>query len=234
MAPVSTGTAIDENSTLRPEGGSGLVPLPQPALLKQETPPPTATAPPEQRQPASAPEDRLHASVYWDQAAAIFASHREALDRETDPVRRMSLIRTLAGYVRVHTPAALDWAMGLEDTDERRAALEAINHNALSGIGVRIEVDDTGFPRIKDTTVLSAIASTGLVEQGDYIVGMMGENGQPIYFKDLPIHQIVQVLRGQPGTEVQLIMERVPAQGGTPFAFDVSVHRSMLVIQPPY
>ena len=125
--------------------------------------------------------------------------------------------------------------MALQDPSEQRAALEAINQSSLSGIGARIETDDTGFPRIRETTVLSAIAATGLVEPGDYIVGMVNEDGQPVSFEHLSIQQVVQQLRGPSGSEIQLLIERLPSEGnGASQTFDVSVQRSLLVIQPPY
>jgi general secretion pathway protein F/type IV pilus assembly protein PilC len=49
------------------------------------------------------------------------------LGRENDPDKRMDLIRSMARNVRTDTPRTLDWAMGLENPDERRAALDAIN-----------------------------------------------------------------------------------------------------------
>jgi C-terminal processing protease CtpA/Prc len=125
--------------------------------------------------------------------------------------------------------------MSLEDTEEKRAALKAINQNALAGIGARIKVDETGFPKITETTILSAIASTGQVESGDYITGIVNEDGSTIYFKGRPVQQIVQYLRGQPGTEVRLLMERLMPEGSDePYAFEVPLLRSIIVMQPPY
>ncbi len=132
------------------------------------------------------------------------------------------------------TPSTLDWAMGLEDPEERRAAFEAINDNALTGIGARIETDETGLPKIRETTILSAVASTGQVEAGDYISGMVNHDGSIVYFKDRPIRQIVQYLRGQAGSEIQLLMERASDDGSDPYSFDVSVQRSLIVVQPPF
>ncbi len=72
---------------------------------------------------------------YWEAQARRFNQLQDRLSRETDPAKRKGLIRAIAGYVRVDTLRALDWAMNLTDPAERRAALEAINKNALVGIG---------------------------------------------------------------------------------------------------
>ena len=157
------------------------------------------------------------------------------LNQEADPAKRTNLIQAMAKNIRIDTLSTLDWAMGLEDPEEQRAALDAINKNALVGIGARLQVDETGLPRIMETTVLSALASTGMTEPGDYISGMVNGDGSILYFKDRPIRQIVQLLRGQPETEVRLLMERAPAEGrAEPYSFDVAVQRSMIVVHPPF
>ncbi|RKX46195.1 MAG: hypothetical protein DRP64_03540 [Verrucomicrobia bacterium] len=157
------------------------------------------------------------------------------LNEENDPAKRMNLIRVMGRNVRIDTLSTLDWAMGMEDPEEQRAALDAINQNALVGIGARIQTDETGLPKIVDTTILSAIASTGMAEPGDYISGMVNSDGSTTYFKDLPVRQIVQFLHGQPGTEIRLLMERAPTEGDTePYSFDVPVLRSMIIMQPPF
>jgi C-terminal processing protease CtpA/Prc len=172
---------------------------------------------------------------YWKRMGARFEQLEAGLSGESNLARRAGLIREMAGYVRVDTPRAIDWAMSLVDPVEKRAALEAINKNALVGIGAQIKVDETGLPKIMDTTLLSAIASTGMAAAGDYISGMVTEDGSTIYFKDRPVRQIVQFLRGQPGTEIQLLMERVPTEGhAKPYSFDVAVQRSMIIVHPPF
>ena len=167
--------------------------------------------------------------------ALQFEHQRLRFNQETDPAKRKNLIESMARNVQIDTLSTLDWAMALEDPAEKRAALEAINKNALAGIGARIHVDETGFPKITKTTVLSAVASTGQVESGDYITGIVNEDGSTIYFKNRPVQQIVQYLRGQSGTEVRLLMERIMPEGSDEsYVFDVPVIRSIIVMQPPY
>jgi C-terminal processing protease CtpA/Prc len=200
---------------------------PQPAPLKTPKQSPA--------KPSRADQLKVDQARYWDQVEKNFTRHMEQLDLERNPTKRMSLIRRIAQYVRADTLGTLDWAATLTNPTEQRAALEAIGKNALSGIGAQIEVDQTGLPKIKETTILSAVDSTGMVEPGDYISGMVKADGSTIYFKGRPIHQIVQYLRGQPGTEVQLLMERISTDGQTePYSFDIPVLRSMIVVHPPF
>ena len=229
--PMQTQTAVVPSLDVR----AAIPPRPTPATKKPEPEVPSRSASPKIKNPPKAgmPIPRP-ATQYWKHAAHRFEQQGKMLSQETDPAKRMNLIQTMARNVRIDTLSTLDWAMSLEDPAEQRAAMEAINKNALVGIGARIQVDETGLPKIVNTTVLSAVASTGMTEPGDYISGMVNGDGSIIYFQDLPIREIVKLLHGQPGSEIQLLMERAPADGHTePYSFDVPVRRSMIIMQPP-
>jgi C-terminal processing protease CtpA/Prc len=170
---------------------------------------------------------------WWEQQLRRLDRLEETLNSETDPARRRKLIQQLGAYVRVDTLRSLDWAMSLIDPQERRTALDSINRHALVGIGARIETDRTGFPKIRETTVMSAVAATGRVEPGDYITGMEDESGNVLSFEGLPAREIVHRLRGEAGSEVRLLMERAPEGEAPAYPFEVTVQRSLLVIQPP-
>jgi C-terminal processing protease CtpA/Prc len=225
---------VDSGAKRKELSASLTEPKPKPTQKAAITPAkaaPSASMTPPEREPPKRPDP----AQYWEVQARRFNRLLERFAGEQDPSRRKALIRALAGYVRIDTLGTLDWAMSLQDPYEKNAALEAISKSSLSGIGARIETDETGFPKIRETTVLSAIAATGQVEPGDYITGMIDSNGRPISFEGLSMQQVVKHLRGEPGSEVQLLMERVPGNGsGETYIFDVPVQRSMLIIQPPY
>jgi C-terminal processing protease CtpA/Prc len=207
--------------------------LDEPVIAEQPAPPPVPTPEPKPAPLTSEERQRIALERYYTQMAKNFDRMMDRLDQEQNPERRRQLIDTLARYVRVDTLAALDWAASLQDPDEQRAALEAINKNALTGIGARIEIDATGLPKIRNTTILSAVESTGLVEPGDYISGVVNPDGTTVYFQGLSIQEIVEHLRGEPGSEVQLLMERLSENGDTA-SFDVPLQRSLIVMQPSY
>jgi C-terminal processing protease CtpA/Prc len=225
----------------RPTGK--IVRYPPAAAAEPAEPKPEAiTKPAAPAAPAAGPtplldaEQRRQAALrrYWEQQARRFDQMVERLNQADLPEERDRLIRSMAGHVRINTLQALQWAMDLTDPAEKRAALEAINEKALSGIGARIEVDATGFPKIRETTVLSAVAATGQVAPGDYIIGMEDGTGQSIYFEGLPAQQVARHLRGEPGTELRLQMERVAPDGSEAYSYEVTIQRSLLVIQPPF
>lgn len=222
---------VEEIIELKPEVRPIPPVAPNPVIQEKVAPTPP---PPEPKKKKTANTRRVN-TRYWERAALQFERQWQALYDEADPNRRLNLIQTMARNVRIDTPGTLDWAMSLTDPAEMRAALEAINENALVGIGAHIRVDETGLPKIMDTTALSAIASTGMSEPGDYISGMVQPDGSTISFKGMPIQQIVQYLRGEPGTEIRLFMEReATGDNEQPYSYDVPIQRSMIVVQPPY
>lgn len=231
---VRTDATKTEDNSLIKDVRSEAASDPEP--VKKKVAPVKAAAPiVAERSPPKPVPSRMQnlARQYWERLTLQFDRQREQLLREEDPVKRMNLIRSMSRYVRVDTLSAIDWAMSMEDPAEQRAALEAVNANSLSGIGARIEIDKNGLPRIRETTVLSAVAATGQVEAGDYIVGMEDGTGQAIFFEGLSAREVAEVLRGEPGTPLRLMMERVPAGGSSSYPFDVTIRRSLLVIQPP-
>ncbi len=212
--------------------------------IRAATPPPNP-APQQQPEPQTPPDiaeqtqeltpKQRRRRAYWQRVAQQFEQHEEMLNQENDPAMRMRIIQVMSRNVRVDTLRTLDWAMDLEDPAEQRAAMEAINQNALVGIGANIQTDETGLPKIMDTTILSAVASTGMVQLGDYISGIEAADGSIINFKNLPLRQIVQLLHGQPETEVKLIMERAPTEDQPePYLFNVPVQRSMIIMAPSF
>jgi len=213
-------------------------PSPRPEPVVETSAPPVMESAPETRKltprkPTPQEQQEAAWARYWQNVKNRFNQQLQTLDQEQDPARRSQLILLMARHVRFDTLAAIDWAMNLADPEERRMAMEAINKNALVGIGAKLEMDATGYPKIQETTVMSAVGATGMVEPGDYIVGMDDGTGDPIYFDGLSLAQIVRLLRGEAGSEVRLLMERASKYGGSPQVFDVHVPRSLLVIEPP-
>lgn len=212
-------------------------PTEQPPVVAENDVPPEDNSMPAAGLPKPIPKTvrraRPNQNEFWERQEQIFNKHRELLEQDENPSRRREIIDTLASYVRIDTMEALNWAMALENPDEQRAALEAINKYALSGIGARIEVDQTGLPKIRETTVLGGAASTGNIEVGDYISGIVNSDGSTTYFNGLPISRISQMLRGKPGSEVQLVMHRISEDGGGAYLFNVPVQRSLIVVEPP-
>jgi C-terminal processing protease CtpA/Prc len=182
------------------------------------------------------PEERQEALIRrsWELRQKQFADLLGKLEKETDPDRRKQMIEQLARYVRIDTVMALDWARSLPDEEEQCLAMEFVSKNAYVGIGAHIEMDETGFPKIAQTTELSAIGATGMVEAGDYIVGMTTGDGETTYFEGMTLSQIVKYLQGEVGTEISLTMARASGDDQSDVTtFNVPVTRSMIIVTPP-
>ena len=188
-------------------------------------------------EPRLSPEEkrrRAREMVYWEQQQTYYERLLERLDQERDPAKRRQLISQISRMIRTDTELALAWAMGLEDEEEQRLAMEGIRKNALVGIGARIEKDETGFPKIRDVMELGAVGATGMVEAGDYLVGMDPGDGTTVYFDEMSLSEVVEHLRGEVGSQIRLFVQRFPEDGRlSPVSFEVPVTRSMIVVQPP-
>lgn len=227
------------STTVEPEAPVERIEYPEETVELKKAPQPTTvvqqSAPKQQMQLAQKKGQypktpKVDYSRYWKQQEQRFNSLVAQLDRTTDPKQRARLLQSLAQYVRVDTLATLDFIATLDLAEEQTTALEAVNKYALTGIGARIELDGTGLPKIRQTTILSAVESTGMAAAGDYISGMVKEDGTELDFKGMPLRQIVQNLRGKPGTEIELKMER--ASPGGRITYSVPITRSMIVMDP--
>ena len=200
---------------------------PAPPTLAAETKelPPEPTLSEEEKQ-------RIATELYYDRLELRFYQQLEQLESTSDPARRLSSIRSMSRYVRVDTLAAIEWAASLIDPDEQRRAQELINKNAVTGIGARIEMNDEGLPTIRNTTILSAAESTGLIEPGDSISGMVQADGTTVSFEGMNIREVVSYLRGVPGSEIELQMQRTMPNGEA-YSFEVPTQRSLIVMQRP-
>jgi len=109
----------------------------------------------------------------------------------------------MAGWAGQDTEAALRWAEQIPDQAERDAALQAIRSVAPVGIGAALALQD-GYAVINDLIPGTPAETSGQLSKGDRIVAIaQGDNA----FTDahsLTLPQIVQLIRGAPGTLLQL------------------------------
>lgn len=187
------------------------------AALRKETPKTKTTVNP------------TSASARWKQIEKGFQRQKNELLNESDSNRRSKLIARMSHHVRFDTLSTIEWAMSLTDPEERIQALEALNRNALIGIGARILPDETGYPLIHEMTLLGAMETSEIARVGDYILGMEDSDGQWTSFQNMPMKEIIQYLRGEAGTKVHLLM----GSGTSQNKYEITTQRSMIVMQPP-
>jgi hypothetical protein len=108
-----------------------------------------------------------------------------------------------AGWAQKDTDAALQYAEQLPDASERDAAIKAIQNVAPVGIGAELRVQD-GYPVINRLLPGTPAELGGQLHPGDRIVGMAQGNNSFVDARGLALPDVVQAIRGAPGTLLQL------------------------------
>lgn len=104
------------------------------------------------------------------------------------------------------TDQALDWANSLPDSTDQDLAHEVIFRETPRGIGA-VLITSEGFPEVREPLV-----DNGL-QPGDLIVSAMNDGVQSELF-GANLGNVVEVLRGEPGSDVTLqVLRRDPATG---------------------
>jgi len=131
------------------------------------------------------------------EAAMTLADHVSADER------RPFIDSVLTAWASKDTEAALAWAQHVFDPGERDSAMQAIRQVAPVGIGTAISLQD-GQPVIGELFPGSPAALSGQIRPGDRIVGVAQGDNRFVPTGGLSLQELVQSIRGAPGTVVQL------------------------------
>ena len=137
---------------------------------------------------------------------------KRALDAMEDLGQRQTAITAIGKVLAErNTDEAVNWAEGMTDTREKEAAHRAVYEGAPRGIGAVLDFKD-GFPKLRGVVPGSPLDGAG-AEPGDRIVEVREANGatHPLYGRDL--QTAVNLIRGEPGTQMTLRVLR--RNGGT-------------------
>jgi hypothetical protein len=127
-----------------------------------------------------------------------------ALTEQLPPTDRRTFSDALfSSWAGNDTDAALETANRLADPAERDAALEAVRSAAPVGIGAELRVQD-GDHIINRLVPGTPAELSGQLHPGDRIVALAQGNGSFVEARDLSLAEVVQMIRGTPGTVVQL------------------------------
>ena len=145
----------------------------------------------------------------------------------SDPVRAFSLsdeipekdreafYRDVFGrWAARDTQAALDWADQLPDPAGRDTAISAIRTTAPVGIGAALRMQD-GYPAIDNLVAGGPAELSGQLQKGDRIVGVAQGDSAFIDAHGMTVSDIVKLVRGDPGTTVQLQVLASDAPAGS-------------------
>lgn len=154
----------------------------------------------------------------------------QSLDTITSPEDRQLAIEAISATLAAQgTDKALDWVESLTNGEERDTGFQAVYKNTPKGIGAVLKTEN-GFPKIADIMPTGALASTDL-RAGDLIVQSRdsGEDPQDLYGKNL--QDIVGLLRGSPGSEVEIRVLRENEATGELEEHSATVVRDLLILE---
>jgi hypothetical protein len=157
---------------------------------------------------------QANALASWaQQDPAASAAH--LLNLAPGPARDQAIKAIGAAWGAADTQAALTWAANLPDAAQQQMALAGIRTSAPSGIGLTLLAGVAGgYPQVGDMIAGGAAAETGGFAEGDRIAAISDANGQMIDVRGKPLSEVVGMIRGAPGTSVQIAV--LPANGEGP------------------
>jgi hypothetical protein len=132
-------------------------------------------------------------------SAAAFALTEQVPEAD----RRKFFDALLGNWASQDTAAAMQWAEQLPDPADRAAALQTIRSVAPTGIGAAVVAKD-GHPVINDLVPGTPAALSGQLFAGDRILAIAQGNNQFVDVQNMPLANVVDMIRGAAGTPVQL------------------------------
>jgi len=155
--------------------------------------------------------EQTGAALLDSNPAAAFELVQQAAPGE----QRQFLNSLYASWASTDTDAALRAADQIKDPAERDAALQAIRTTAPVGIGAELRTQD-GYPIINGLIAGTPAEASGQLHKGDRIVGLAQGDNAFVDTHNVSLGDVVQMIRGAPGTLVQLQVQPVDAAQDSP------------------
>lgn len=154
---------------------------------------------------------------------------KRLLDTLQDPEQRQSAIAAIGKVLaEKNTDQAVSWANSIADSRERELAHGAVYDAAPRGIGAVLDFAN-GFPSLRGVVPGSPLDGTG-ARAGDQILEVREANGgtHPLYGRDP--REAMNLIRGEPGTQVTLRVLRQNAETGQMEEHLIPVTRGQLYL----
>jgi hypothetical protein len=139
-----------------------------------------------------------------------------ALSQQLPPQEQQSFINSvIAGWAEKDTASALQWADQLTDPDEHNKALQVIRSVAPVGIGAMVSMQE-GYPVVNQLVPDSPAALSGQLHRGDRIVALAQGDYAFVDARSLALKDVVEMIRGAPGSLLQLQVLSADAPPNSP------------------
>jgi hypothetical protein len=154
------------------------------------------------------------------------------LNSLAEPAQRRTAVASIGKALALqNTAEAVAWADGLQNPEEKEAAHRSIYESTPRGIGAAIGLEN-GLPILRSILPGSPLEGTG-VRPGDQIVEVWQANGTHQSLYGAPLESAVSLIRGEPGSDLELRILRRDASSGQLEELRVPVRRAQLYFQGP-
>jgi hypothetical protein len=120
----------------------------------------------------------------------------------------------IAGWASKDTEAALQWAAQISDPTDQNAATQAIRSVAPVGIGAEMSVKE-GYPVINRLLPGMPAEASGQIHPGDRVLALAQGDNAFVGVQGVDLQEVVQMIRGAPGTVLQIQVETADAAPGS-------------------
>jgi C-terminal processing protease CtpA/Prc len=174
----------------------------------------------------------LASSVLETWARSAPEAAKGLLNSLSDPVQRRAAVESIGRALALKNSAeAVAWADGLQNPEEKEAAHRSIYEATPRGIGAVIGLQN-GFPTLQSVLPGSPLAGTG-IRPGDQIVEVWQADGTHQSLYGAPLESSVRLIRGEPGSELELRILRRDENTGQLNELRVPVRRAQLYFDEP-
>jgi hypothetical protein len=152
------------------------------------------------------------------------------LESLSEPNQRRTAVESIGRALALqNTGQAVTWADGLHDAEEKAAAHRSIYDTTPRGIGAAISMEN-GFPTLRSILPGSPLEGTG-VRPGDQFAEVVQADGTRQNLYGAALESAVKLIRGEPGSELELrILRRNQSTQGLE-ELRVPVRRAQLYFQ---
>jgi hypothetical protein len=174
----------------------------------------------------------LSSSVLEPWAGSDPEAAKALLNSLSDPAQRQTAIESIGKALALKNSAeAIAWADGLQNLQEKEAAHRSIYEATPRGIGAAISMQD-GFPTLRSVLPGSPLVGTG-IQPGDQFAEVRQADGTYQSLYGMPLESAVKLIRGEPGSELELRVLRRDENTGQLKELRVPVRRAQLYFTEP-
>ncbi len=171
----------------------------------------------------------LSASVLDEWARSDPESVKTLLSSLENPAQHQAAVAALGtALAQKNTLEAVAWADALPEAADREIAHRSIYQATPRGIGAAIS-SENGFPTLRAIVPGSPLEGTG-VQPGDQFVEVRQGDGTSQSLVGMDLSSVVNLLRGEAGTEIQIRLLRKNSDSGQLEEYVVPLKRAQLYL----